>query len=80
MASLTIKGIPDELLEDLRQSAEFNRRSINSEVLLRLERSVGRAPIDPEEFIARARARRERLQLPHLTEDALNGAKAEGRP
>lgn len=80
MASITIKGIPDELLEDLRQSAESNRRSINSEVLLRLERSLGRVPLDPEEFLARVRARRERLQLPHLTEESLNQAKAEGRP
>jgi len=80
MASLTIKGIPDELLDDLRQSAELNRRSINSEVLLRLERSIGRAAVDPEEFIARARARRERLRLPHLTEQSLTEAKAEGRP
>jgi antitoxin FitA len=80
MASLTIKGIPDELLDDLRQSAESHRRSINSEVLLRLERSVGRAPIDPEEFIARVRARRERLHLPHLSEESVHRAKSEGRP
>lgn len=80
MPSLTIKGIPDELLDNLRRSAETNRRSINSEVLLRLERSVGRAPIDPEEFLSRIRARRARLQVPPLTDEFLAQAKAEGRP
>ena len=33
MASLTIKGIPDDLLDQLRRSAELHRRSLNSEVL-----------------------------------------------
>ncbi|HEX6039017.1 FitA-like ribbon-helix-helix domain-containing protein [Longimicrobium sp.] len=79
MASLTIKGIPDELLDDLRRSAEANRRSINSEVLLRLERSVGRASIDPEEFLSRVRARRARMELPPLTDEFLAEARAEGR-
>ena len=79
MASLTIKGIPDQLLDNLRRSAEANRRSVNSEVLLRLERSVGRAPIDSEEFLTRIRARRDRLQLPPLTDQLLAQAKADGR-
>lgn len=80
MASLTIKGIPDELLDSLRRMAEANRRSINSEVLHRLERSVGRTPIDPQEFLSRVRTRRERLQLPPLTDEFLAQARSEGRP
>jgi plasmid stability protein len=31
MPALTIKGIPDELLERLRRSAEANRRSLNAD-------------------------------------------------
>jgi hypothetical protein len=80
MPSLTIKGISSELLDGIRRSAEENRRSINSEVLLLLERAVGRAPIDAGEFLARVRARRERLQLPPLTDEFLAQARAEGRP
>jgi plasmid stability protein len=80
MASLTIKGIPDELLESLRRSAEANRRSINSEVLLRLERSAGLKPIDPEERIARIRRLHERVPLPPLTDEFLEQAISEGRP
>jgi plasmid stability protein len=41
MASLTLKGIPDELLAQLKREAAEQRRSLNGEVLYRLERSVG---------------------------------------
>lgn len=80
MASLTIKGIPDELLESLRRSAATNRRSINSEVLLRLERSAGLKPIDPEEMIARVRRLNELVPVPPLTDEFLAQARADGRP
>jgi plasmid stability protein len=33
MASLTLKNLPDELLEDLRKAAEKDRRSLNQEVM-----------------------------------------------
>ncbi len=53
MPSLTIRDIPDDLLENLRRIAKVNRRSLTSEILIRLERSAGLKPIDPEERIAR---------------------------
>ena len=37
MATITLKNIPDELHALLRKSAEKNRRSLNSEILMRLE-------------------------------------------
>lgn len=40
MASLTLKGVPDELLAQLKREAAEHRRSLNGEVLHRLERSV----------------------------------------
>ena len=80
MANLTVKGIPNEVLDSLRRIAEANRRSLNSEVLLLLERTVGRAPLDPDEFLSRVRARRERLRLPPLTDELLAQARSEGRP
>jgi plasmid stability protein len=80
MPSLTIKGVPDDLLEQLRRSAEEHRRSLNSEVIHRLERSVGRASIDPEAFLTRIRSLRERTKLPPLTEELLEQARREGRP
>lgn len=80
MSSLTIKGIPEDLLQKLRRSAEANRRSLNSEVLFRLERSTGTHRIDPEEFIARIRRLNERVPLPPLTAEFLDEAINEGRP
>lgn len=44
MPTLTLKNIPDELHALLRQSAERNRRSLNSEILVRLE-STFAAPL-----------------------------------
>ena len=37
MATLTLKNIPDDLHEVLKTSAQRNRRSLNSEILARLE-------------------------------------------
>jgi plasmid stability protein len=44
VATLTLKNIPDELHALLKESAERNRRSLNSEILMRLE-SAFTAPL-----------------------------------
>jgi antitoxin FitA len=80
MPSLTIKGVPDDLMERLRRSAEEHRRSLNSEVIHRLERSVDRPSIDPEAFLTRIRRLRERTNPPPLTDELLEQARLEGRP
>ena len=80
MASLTIKGIPDDLLEHLRHSAAEHRRSLNSEVLHRLERSIGSRPVDPEAFLSRVRGLQARIHLPPLTDNLLEQARRDGRP
>ena len=79
MASLTIKGIPDELLQRLREIAAEHRRSLNSEVIHRLERSVERSAVDPELFLARVRALNARAPLPPLTDEFLERAIEDGR-
>jgi Uma2 family endonuclease len=40
MSSLTLKGIPEALHEQLRAAAEASRRSLNREIIHRLERSL----------------------------------------
>jgi antitoxin FitA len=47
MATLTLKNIPDELHALLKESAERNRRSLNSEILVRLESAFAAPLIDP---------------------------------
>ena len=80
MASLTIKGLSDELLEQLRQIAALHRRSLNQEALHGLERHVRRAPPTIDEFLDRVRKRREAMKGPAATRDEVDAAKREGRP
>lgn len=79
MSSLTLKGIPDDLLTRLRQVAETNRRSLNREVIERLERSLEGRRIDPESLLARADALRARLALAPMDDAAIRQAKRAGR-
>jgi plasmid stability protein len=80
MPSVTIKGLPDELYERLRRSAAENRRSINREVIVCLERALGHESIDPRIRLARVDTLRKRLDLPRLTDEILREAKKAGRP
>jgi len=47
MLTLTLKNIPEDLHAMLKESAERNRRSLNSEILARLERGHAAPTIDP---------------------------------
>lgn len=80
MPSITVKSIPAELSERLKQSAAEYRRSINQEVIVRLERGLLARRVSPEEFLARADALRVQNALAPLTDDILRQAKSEGRP
>jgi len=79
MASLTLKGIPDDLLTRLRRVAETNRRSLNREVIERLERSLEGRRLDPESLLARADALRARLALAPIDDASIRQAKRAGR-
>jgi antitoxin FitA len=79
MVNFTIKGIPTPLYERLKAAAARNRRSINGEMIARLEGSLGTAPVDADALLARARAVRETAPLPYLTDDALRSARDAGR-
>lgn len=79
MPSLTIKNLPPDLYERLKASAEGARRSLNSEVIHRLEQSVGTVPVDADVLLARVRAVRERNRVEYLTDDSLRDAIDEGR-
>lgn len=80
MATLTIKGMPDPLYERVRESAHMNHRSINSEVIARLEASLGSPRPDRAEMLERVRELRSRLGGTRLTEAWLREAKGERRP
>ena len=48
MLTLTLKNIPEDLHAMLKESAGKNRRSLNSEILARLEQDFTVPVVDPE--------------------------------
>jgi plasmid stability protein len=78
MATLTIKNIPDEVYEQLKQRAARHRRSVNSEVIVCLEKVLSSKSVDPATFLTSLRALRENISV-FVTEEGLRAAKDEGR-
>jgi hypothetical protein len=79
MPTITVKNIPTDLYQRLKQSAEANRRSINSEVIVCIERAVRSRKVDPETILTRARKLRENTGDHLITEDEFTQAKIAGR-
>jgi hypothetical protein len=80
VATFTIKNIPPNLYEKLKQSAEINRRSINSEIIVCIEKSVRSQKIDAENVLAKARKLRTLTQAVPISNEELTIAKEDGRP
>ena len=79
MPSLTIRNMPQEVLDRLREKAASARRSLNSEVLACLEAAAQATPLDPDALLARIRAVRRTPARLRLTDRTLNRLKSEGR-
>ncbi len=77
MLNLTLKNIPKELHARLRESAAKNRRSLNSEILTRLEAEFAAPVVDAE---AQARALRAFVaRLPRADHSKVAHYKRQGR-
>jgi len=77
MLNLTLKNIPKDLHTQLRASAEKNRRSLNSEILARLEGEFAAPLVDAE---AHARALRAFVaKLPRADHSKVTRYKRQGR-
>jgi len=79
MNSITVKNIPTEIYESLKNSAKMNRRSINSEIIMIIEAAVHCKKIVPEDFIVTARQLREKTAAYVITDEEFNQAKRTGR-
>jgi len=79
MPSLTIKNIPEDLYIQLKRQAKLNRRSLNNEVILCIERAIRSRKIQPEDFLYRARKLRKKTDNYPITDDEFNIAKTAGR-
>ena len=80
MATLTIENIPDELYEQFKKFAELNRRSLNSEAILAIERVVHGRRYSPEALLIEARELREKTADYAISHEEFIQAKNEGRP
>jgi len=80
MPTITVKNIPPDLYNLLKHSAQINRRSINSEILFCLEKSLRSKRVDPDTLLAEIKALHQAYSGPPLTDEFLQKAKAEGHP
>ena len=80
MPSITVKNIPAELYDRLKQSAAANRRSLNSEIITLIEQGVSASKVEAEAVLARARRLRRHTRRQPITEAAFSAAKRSGRP
>lgn len=78
MTTLTLKNIPEDLHERLRERAARHHRSLNSEVLACLRAVLTSERVDPDALLAAARHAREGIGG-RLTARVLAELKAEGR-
>jgi len=80
MPTITVKNIPVDLYERLKQIATENRRSINSEVIVCIERAVqSRKRENIDDLLARARKIRRKTSGQLLTDEKFTELKALGR-
>jgi antitoxin FitA len=77
--TITLKGIPDEVYEQLRASAEANRRSLNSEAIACLETLLLPRKTTALEHVAKAREVRLSLKQGAFKPDDIDRFKRAGR-
>ncbi len=80
MAAITVKNIPDDLYARLKQVAHLNHRSINSEIIVCIERALINQRMSTEEILARARELRAYTEKTPIKEEEITAAKRDGRP
>jgi len=78
--NLTLKNIPDEVYDRLKEAAAIHRRSLNSEAILCLEMVLAPTRIPPAERLARARELRATLPRKQYAVKHIDADKREGRP
>jgi plasmid stability protein len=79
MTTITVKTIPDDLYERLKVAAQANHRSVNTEIIVCIERTVAVHRIDPEALLPEARRLRRLTADAPITDAEFNLAKAVGR-
>ncbi|MBW3535378.1 MAG: Arc family DNA-binding protein [Gemmatimonadetes bacterium] len=79
MPSITVRGIPDELYDELKRAAEASHRSLNGEILARLEETFQARSIPVEDELRQLEKLHERIGWVGLTNEEIDRAKRTGR-
>ena len=80
MATITLKNIPDSLYDQIKRSAQSNRRSINSEIITCIEKALRSRKINSDKVLAAARALRKKAGGHLFKERDIAKIKNSGRP
>jgi len=79
MPSITVKNIPEPIYKKLKQQAEAQHRSMNSEIIACLERFVEPKRVSSDEILRQARMMRRKVKGSLSTEE-IQDAIDQGRP
>lgn len=79
MPSITVKNIPEDLYDKVRQQAKAHHRSINSEIIACLEQTVTSQQVSTNDILQEARRMRKKAKG-SLSSEEIESAINEGRP
>ncbi len=80
MPAITIKNIPDDLYKELKLVSEQHHRSINSEIIVCLKRTLLPQKISPKDRLNDIRALRSQVPSNDITSEIIERVINEGRP
>ncbi len=80
MPTLTLKNIPDNLYDQIKEAANAHHRSLNREILYCVEKTLNTHKINVSDHLEIAHSLRLKTQDHELTEEILYDVKNEGRP
>jgi len=80
MPALTIKNMPNELYQKLKDSAQAHHRSLNSELIYCLETVLTPRKVSVAERLQRARSLRQQVPAGKVTPTDIEDAIDQGRP
>ena len=80
MADVAVRGIPEQVHSALKRAAARNHRSLNGEILTRLEASLRPSTVDVQALLARIHDRAARMGLQDVDEELIRELKSAGRP
>jgi len=79
MPTITVKKIPLEIYDKLKQSAKTSHRSNNSEIIACIEKAVLSQSVNPDQLLANARKLRSKTAGHPIADSAFARAKTAGR-